>query len=163
MAIGDHYGRQPEDISPFEESPRLRTGVTAGFLATIVTAVPILLAGTDLLSTTIPGMYGFENALAVGVVAHLIHGTIFGLVFAVVLSDPELVPITNSLTKTVLAGVVFGMALAIVGTGIIMPVWISAVGVVTAPTMPYVTSGLVGMHALYGLVLGALFPFIEQL
>jgi hypothetical protein len=163
MAIGDHYGRQPEEIAPFEETPRLQTGITAGFVATVVTAVAMLVAGTDLLSSTIPGMYGVENALVVGLVAHLVHGTIFGLVFAVVLSDPELVGITNSLVKTIAAGVVYGTVLAVVATGIIMPVWINAVGVVSAPTVPYITTGLLGMHLLYGLVLGALFPFVEQL
>lgn len=163
MAISDHYGRNPEDISPFEEAPHLQTGLIAGFVATVTTAVVVLVAGSDLLSSTIPAMYGFESALVVGLIAHLIHGTLFGFVFAFVLSDPELVAITNSLMKTILAGVVYGLLLALVGTGIIMPVWISAVGVVSAPTMPYVTGSLVGMHLVYGLVLGALFPFLDQL
>lgn len=162
MAIKDHYGRQQEDIAPFEDTPQLRTGLTAGFVATVITAVAIALSGTELLSSTIPGMYGVENSLAVGLGAHLVHGTVFGLVFAFVLSDPELVPITNSLSKTMLAGLAYGLVLAVVGTGIIMPVWISAVGVVSAPTMPYLTAGLVGMNVLYGFALGALFPFFEQ-
>jgi len=110
MAIGDHYGREQDEIAPFEESPRLRTGLSAGFLATLVSGVVFALTGPELLRSTIPGMYGFESALAVGIGAHLIHGTIFGLAFALVLSDPQLVSITNSLTKTTAAGLVYGVA-----------------------------------------------------
>ena len=46
-----------------------------------------------------------------GWLAHLAHGTLFGLVFALVLSDPGLYRVTDWAWKTVLAGVVYGFVL----------------------------------------------------
>lgn len=161
MGIRDHYGTAHEDVSPFENTPAIQSGAIAGFVATLVTLVAIVPIDPEMLSDSIAGMYGLESALAVGAVAHLVHGTIFGLVFALVLSDPGLVRITDWLWKSALIGVVYGLVLALMATGFIMPAWLEFVGVAQAPEIPFVTGSLVGWHVLYGLVLGIMFPFVE--
>lgn len=163
MEITDYYGQETGEVAPFETSPALQGGAVAGFVATFTTSLVILAVDTAMFSDAIAGMYGFEDALAVGLVAHLFHGTLFGVVFAFVLSDPGLARLTDWLWKTALTGVAYGLVLALVATGFIMPVWIDFIGVAEITSMPYVTNSLVGWHVLYGLVLGALFPFAVEL
>jgi len=161
MAIKDHYGREVTAESEFDAPIAWRGGATAGFLATLATTLVMLPVDAEFFSQTIAGMYGLDGVLAVGVGAHLVHGTLFGVVFAAVLSDPELLGITNWLWKTVVAGLVFGIVLAVVGTGFVLPVWLQFVGLNELASMPYVTTALLGWHALYGAVLGVVFPFLE--
>ena len=163
MTIEDHYGRDEEAESRFDTQIPWRGGLLSGFVATVATTLVILPTNASLFSETIAGMYGFEGVLAVGLFTHLIHGTLFGLVFAAVLSDPGLVYVSNSIPKTVLAGLVFGFVLTIVGTGFLLPAWSQFAGLSDPPSMPWVTLPLFGWHTLYGVVLGLLFPFLEEL
>jgi hypothetical protein len=162
MAIRDRYGRTVSDGSEFETSVSMRAGAVSGFVATVATMMVILPIRPELFSDTIAGMYGLEGTMVVGVVAHLIHGTLFGVLFSGVLSDPGIVGITNWLWKTVLAGIVFGLGLAVMATGFVLPAWMQFVGLADPPSMPYVTTTLLGWHLLYGAVLGFLFPFLES-
>jgi hypothetical protein len=162
MAISDHYGREIDESSAFETAAAWRGGALAGVVATVATIAVMLPVEPTLFSDTIAGMYGLEGAMVVGVAAHVIHGTLFGVLFAGVLSDPGVVGITNWLWKTVLAGAIFGLLLAVMATGFVLPAWMQFVGLANPPTMPYVTTTLLGWHLLYGAVLGLLFPFVEQ-
>jgi hypothetical protein len=160
MAIQDHYGRDIPEDSAYDVPIAWRGGAASGFFATVASTLVIVPVDVEFLSQGIAGMYGLEGLLAAGVAAHLVHGTLFGVVFAAVLSDPGLVGITHWLWKTVFAGLVFGLVLAVVGTGFVLPAWLQFVGLAELVSMPYVTSALLGWHALYGLVLGAVFPFL---
>jgi hypothetical protein len=162
MAIKDHYGREFAEESAFDASAAWRGGAAAGFLATLATTVVIVPFDIELFSDTIAGMYGLEGVFAVGIAAHLIHGTLFGVLFAAVLSDPGLVGITNWLWKTVVTGLVFGLVLAVAGTGFVLPAWVQFVGVTGLLPMPYVNATLLAWHGLYGVMLGALFPFLAD-
>lgn len=125
----------------------------------------VAIALTDLatLGVAIAGLYGQEGALLAGWVAHLTHGTLFGVVFAAILSDPGLYRVSEWVWKSVASGVVYGLVLAVVGAGVVMPIWLSAVGFATPPAIPHVTLPLLGWHVLYGLVLGVPFPFVDGL
>ena len=162
MAISDHYGREIGDESEFDVPVAWRGGAVAGVVATVSTMVIILPIEPEMFSETIAGMYGLEGAMAVGILAHIVHGTLFGLLFAGVLSDPGVVGITNWLWKTVLAGIVFGLSLAVMATGFVLPAWTQFAGLTDPPTMPYVTTTLLAWHVLYGAVLGLVFPFLEK-
>lgn len=162
MTIEDQYGRDTEGESRWEAPVAWQSGAAAGFVATLATILVVLPLEPEFFGDTIAGMYGLEGVLVAGLLAHLIHGTLFGVVFAAVLSDPILVGVTNSLQRSVLAGLIFAMVLAVVGTGFILPTWMQFIGLTDLPEIPYLTETLVGWHALYGLVLGAVFPFLIE-
>ncbi|WP_267641865.1 hypothetical protein [Haloarchaeobius amylolyticus] len=147
--------------SPFESRFRWRSGAASGFLAAGVTGLAITLMGLETLQVAIAGLYGFEGNIVVGWAAHLLHGALFGVVFAGVLADPGLFAVSDWLWKVVVAGAVYGVILAVFGAGIIMPIWLGAVGLPAPPSIPHVSASLVGWHLLYGVVLGGSFYFLE--
>jgi tetrahydromethanopterin S-methyltransferase subunit F len=114
------------------------------------------------LRDSIAGLYGLEGVLVAGWTAHLVHGAIFGTIFALVLADPALYRVPDREWKSVAAGIVYGVVLSIVGAGVIMPIWLDAAGL-AAPAIPNVTVASLLWHLLYGAVLGALFPAVEGL
>lgn len=158
----DAMGAQPtqeetEPPTPFFTRWAWKRGAVAGFVAAFAMGLAMMLVDESVLRATIAGLYGASGNLLVGWVAHLSHGTLFGLLFAAVLSDPILYHVTESIRKAVSAGVGFGLVLAVAGAGIVMPMWLSAVGATEAPTIPYITGPLLIWHGIYGAVLGWLF------
>ena len=152
-----------ETTGPFEATWAWKGGGVAGLLATLVMGVFISVMNLPTLQLAIAGLYGQTGNLVAGWFAHLAHGTLFGMIFALVLSDPGLYRVTEWYWKTTVAGVVFGMMLAIVGAGIIMPIWLGFAGFPTPPSIPNVTVPMLIWHLIYGLVLGGLFPVLEDI
>jgi hypothetical protein len=150
------------ESGPFESNWAVKAGAVAGVVATIAMGVSISVMRLETLQMAIAGLYGQGGNLIAGWIAHLVHGTIFGVGFAGLLADPGLHRITDWRWKTVLAGIVFGLLLALVGAGFVMPVWLGAVGASPAPPVPNVTVELVIWHLVYGSVLGAIFPYFED-
>lgn len=161
MRLKTEY-RRSEPGEPFERKWAWRGGAVAGFVATVVMGLAITLMQLSALRVAIAGLYGFEGSLVVGWAAHLIHGSLFGAVFAAILADPGLYRVSEWVWKTVVAGVVYGLVLAVIGAGIVMPIWLGVVGVPMASSIPNVTVPLLVWHVIYGLVLGGLFPFVEE-
>lgn len=151
-----------DELSPLEARWAWKGGILAGLIATVAMGLVISVMQISTLRVAIAGLYGFEGNLAAGWVAHLVHGALFGSIFAAILSDPGLHRVPQWLWKSVVAGVVYGLVLAIAGAGIIMPMWLSAVGFSDPPSMPHVTLPLLVWHVIYGTFLGALFPFVEN-
>lgn len=151
-----------EQHDPFTARWTWKGGMAAGFVATLVMGVTIGVMQLETLRLAIAGLYGSPGSLAVGWVAHLIHGTVFGAIFAGILTDPGLYGLTRWRWKTLVAGVVFGLVLAIVGAGIIMPIWLGFVGFPTPPSIPNVTLPILGWHLVYGTVLGLVYPFVDD-
>lgn len=137
-------------------------GGLAGFLAASVMTIAIGLGSLELLRDAIAGLYLLEGNLLAGVVVHVVHGTLFGVVFAVVLSDPGLYGLSRWYWKVVLAGLIYGLVLAVVGAGIIMPIWLAVIGGTIARPIPNVTVPLLTWHAIYGVVLGGAFGLLER-
>lgn len=128
--------------------------------AEVVMGIAISTMNLPTMQTAIAGLYGQEGSLIAGWTAHLVHGTVFGVLFAAILADPGLHRLTDWYWKSILAGVVYGMMLAIVGAGLIMPIWLVAAGI-PAPSIPNVTGPMLLWHLVYGLVLGVLFPALH--
>lgn len=145
----------------FQTTIPWRSGAVAGLLATVVMGAIISSMNLPTMQTAIAGLYGQQGNLIAGWTAHLVHGTVFGVLFAAFLADPGLHRLSDWYWKTILAGVVYGMMLAIVGAGLIMPIWLDAVGL-TAPQIPNVTGPMLLWHLVYGLVLGALFSALRN-
>ena len=157
----DYYTDEP--ARPFETTWAWKGGAVAGLVATVVMGVAISLMKVSTLQVAIAGLYGQEGDLAAGWVAHLFHGTLFGMIFAAVLADPGLYRVSERVWKSAVAGIVYGLVLAVAGAGIIMPIWLSIVGFLAPPSIPNVTTPLLVWHVIYGVVLGSLFPFLEEL
>jgi len=162
MRLTSEY-RRSETGEPFRRQWAWRGGAVAGFAATVAMGIAISLMQLPALRVAIAGLYGFEGSLAVGWIAHLAHGSLFGVVFAAILADPGLYRLSEWIWKSVVAGVVYGLVLSIVGAGIIMPIWLGVAGVSMATSIPNVTVPLLVWHVVYGVVLGGLFPFLEEL
>lgn len=150
-------------VSPFEANWSWKGGAVAGLVATAVMGLAISVVQLSTLRVAIAGLYGFEGNLVAGWVAHLAHGTLFGMIFAGLMADPGLYRISDWVWKSVVAGVVYGFILAIIGAGIIMPIWLGLAGFPTPPSIPNVTTPLLIWHGIYGIVLGSLFPLVDSL
>jgi Mg/Co/Ni transporter MgtE len=85
------------------------------------------------------------------------------MIFAAVLADPGLYRVSEWMWKTVVAGVVYGLTLAVVGAGLLMPIWLEVAGVTMQLSIPNVTTPILIWHLIYGIVLGGLFPFVDDL
>lgn len=163
MGNQNTFGLERQSLDPFDEHLAWKGGIGGGFVAAIAMGLAFTVLQPALLSEYVSGLYGFSGSLVVGWLAHLVHGIGFGLVFAVVMDDPSLVRVSDRIWKSTTAGVVFGIVLAVVGMGLLMPMWSRAVGLSFTPELPFVTVPLLVGHVVFGAVLGGLFPFVDRL
>lgn len=136
----------------------LKEGAVAGLVAGFVMGVVMNLTAPEVLGEAISALYGFRGSLLVGWIAHLLHGLVFGVLFAALLREPSLYSLAAGRSRWIGIGIVYGLVLAIFASGIIMPMWLSAVGFENAPPIPNINGMTILWHAVYGAVLGALFP-----
>lgn len=162
MSIEQEQERRAGSPEVFEASWAWKGGGLAGLVATLVMGAAITIVDLETLRLAIAGLYGFEGTLVAGWIAHLAHGTLFGVIFAAVLSDPGLYRVNERVWKTVVAGVVYGLVLAVVGAGLLMPIWLGVAGVGMQLSLPNVTMPVLLWHVVYGIVLGGLFPFLAD-
>lgn len=162
MKIRNAVVHEARGIEPFDEHFAPRGGALAGVVAAVAMGLAMTIVEPAVLRESIAGLYGLSGDMAAGWIAHLFHGAIFGVAFAAVMADPSLVGVRDWLWKSTVAGILFGVILAVVGMGIIMPMWLSAGGLSAAPDPPFVTASLLGWHLVFGAVLGATFPFVDE-
>lgn len=151
-----------ESRLPFERRFAWQEGAIAGLVATVAMGVAITVMDLETLRQSIAGLYGQEGSLVIGWIAHVIHGSLFGILFAAILTEPGAYRVTNSVTKTLVAGLVYGLVLVVVAAGIVMPIWLGVVGLAEGVSIPSVTVSSIVWHLLYGAVLGAVFPLLER-
>jgi hypothetical protein len=165
MTLNENRDRESgtDTTTPFENTWGWKGGGIAGVIATIAMGAAISLMDLSTLQLAIAGLYGQSGNLVSGWIAHLVHGSLFGMLFSLLLSDPGLYRITDWFWKSTLAGVVYGMMLAIVGAGIIMPIWLGVAGFSSPPSVPNVTVPVLIWHLVYGIVLGGVFSIVEDL
>jgi len=133
---------------------RRRNGAVAGLLATLAMSAATAISDLETLRFAVAGLYASEGSLLVGWAAHLLDGTLFGVLFAAVLTDATLEDLTASPPNSAGAGAVYGLAPAVVGAGIIMPSWLTVVEFGASPSVPHVTLQLPAWRVVYGVVLG---------
>jgi hypothetical protein len=146
---------------PFSGRWAWKGGAIAGVAAATVMGALIVTMNLPLLRQSIAGLYGLEGSVIAGWIAHLAHGGIFGALFAAILTDPTLTRITDHVWRTGFAGLIYGIVLAVAAAGIIMPIWLGAVGL-AAPNIPNVSRASLFWHVVYGIVLGAVFPLTQD-
>lgn len=141
------------------------SAVLAGIAGTVVFgAVQMLVGATGVIAMAIPALYGVSGpALAVGWAIHLFHGAVLGLGFALLANRRTMRTYTTRVVPAAVLGLAYGLVLTVPTAGIVMPLWLSAVGFPNAPPLPNLTlMGFVG-HGVYGLVLGATYPVFRRI
>jgi len=134
-------------------SPR-RLGLTVGasLVAAVVMGVPM-----QLLSGSVPvigALYGVENPL-VGWLTHGFHSVVFGLVYAALVRS---VPGHRSdRFRYYGVALAWSVALWLVAAGLVMPVWLSLVGI--EASLPNLTLATLVGHLLWGGSLAALYRY----
>jgi signal transduction histidine kinase len=99
----------------------------------------------------IGSLYGLQNPL-IGWITHLFHSAVFGLLFAAIATEPRMDRFARGPLRSGLLGLGWGTVLWFVAAGIVMPAWLSLVGI-PAAIPNFSPTGFVG-HALWGTVLG---------
>lgn len=141
-----------------EGAPPLALGVpradlfratAAALVAGIVSAGLLQVAGGVM--PTIGALYSVESAV-VGWVAYLFHSIVFGLVFAAACATDRLRSLAASARTRVGLGIAWGVTLWAVGAGVIMPVWLMAVGLPTE--LPNLDALSLASHVVWGALLG---------
>ncbi len=139
-----------------------RDGVTTARLADVAAAAVLAGVLMGLVQTAMGGsvpvigaLYGVESAV-VGWTTHLFHSLVFGIGFAAALDHPRLGPWRGRPLRMVALGLAYGVLLALLAAGLVMPLWLRAVGI-PAPLPLLGAMGLVG-HLVWGgtLALGLL-------
>jgi uncharacterized membrane protein YagU involved in acid resistance len=134
-------------------------GALAGLAGGVVMGVMLTMQMTNVIQFGIPAMYGLEG-LAAGWIAHLFHSVVLGVVFAVVAGA---LGFGDSAGRTAGLGMGYGIVLWVLLAVIVMPIWLGAVGSPANPPLPnFNPQSLVG-HVVYGLVVGAVFPYVRGL
>lgn len=112
------------------------------------------------IENAIPALVGLSGGVA-GWVVHMSISAVFGVVFAAALTQPRLVAVAESLGGVVSLGLVYGVILWVVAAGVIMPLWLSAVGFPSPPPLPNL--GLMGLftHLAFGVVLGVSYHYLR--
>lgn len=141
------------------EQSTWKGGVVTGLAGGAVMGVMLSMMMTPVITNAIPALYGLSGGVA-GWVIHMSNSAIFGVVFAAIAGATD---VESDLAKSVGLGVVYGIALWVVFAAIVMPIWLGTVGFPEAPPLPnFNPMSLVG-HVVYGLVVGAVFPFVRSL
>ncbi|WP_435196198.1 histidine kinase [Natronomonas sp. EA1] len=133
--------------------------MAGGIIAGALMAVPMAVLAEPMLTEAIPALYGLEGGFA-GVFLHLSHAAVFGVVFAAIVQLDRFASYGETVRRSTLAGLAYGLAIWLVAGAFVMPVWLNAVGI-TASIPTFDTTSLVA-HAVFGVALGALYPYVAK-
>ncbi|MFU8868613.1 histidine kinase [Natronococcus sp.] len=136
-----------------------QAGVVGGIVGAIAFGAMMAMQMPAMLEMGIPAMYGLEGGLA-GWIVHVSHGAVLGVVFAAVLAVAG--QSHRGIVRTTLLGLGYGIVVWAALAVVVMPIWLSAVGFPMAPPFPNVDVGSLMGHAVYGVVLGAAYAFLER-
>jgi signal transduction histidine kinase len=146
-------GRSEAPAGHFGASPvRLRQGAVAGLVAG--TAMGLVTQFVASRMAVIGALYGVGN-VGVGWITHLYHSVFFALVFVA-----ATVSLGDDVRSLVGVGAAYGAFLWLVAAGVVMPLWLRAVGV-PAP-LPNLGLPSLGNHLLWGGVFGGVFAWLQR-
>ncbi|QLG63217.1 histidine kinase [Halorarum salinum] len=131
----------------------------AGIVGGIAFGAMMQLMMPDVLEMAIPSLYGLGPGLAVGWLVHLFHSAAFGLVYAAIVRLDALAAYANRVTTGAGLGVAYGVLVWLFAASVVMPLWVGAVLPMNPPVPDFNPASLVG-HAVFGVLLGALYPLL---
>jgi hypothetical protein len=132
-----------------------KAGVVGGLVGALVMGVLVIVMNTPTIAVAIPSLYGLAPppSPGLGLVVHLSHGAVLGVVFAGLAGALGL----ESTGRLVGAGVAWGVVTWVVLAALLMPVWLSAVGSPASPPFPNFAMPSLLWHVVYGAVLGGVY------
>jgi hypothetical protein len=137
-----------------------QAGAIGGILGSLVMGALVLVMNPPTIAVAIPSLYTLAPPpnVPVGMVVHLFHGAVLGVVFAGLVSAID----TDS-TPTILGlGLGWGVVTWAVLAALVMPQWLAAVGSPASPPFPNFAPPSLLWHAVYGVVLGGVFGWLQD-
>jgi hypothetical protein len=149
-----------EQTESVRERPSWQHGVEAGLLGGLVMGALFTLLMPPVIENAIPALVGLSGGLA-GWIVHMSISAVFGVVFAAAVAQPRVADVAESQTLTAGLGLAYGVILWAAAAGIVMPLWLSAVGFSSPPPLPNL--GLMDLftHLVFGLVLGVSYYYLR--
>lgn len=136
-----------------------QAGAVGGIIGAIAFGILMSVQTPAVLEMGIPAMYGLEGGL-IGWLIHVSHGAVLGIAFVALLSAANRSGL--GILESTAAGLVYGLVVWLLLAVVVMPIWLSTVGFAMAPAFPNIElQSLVG-HAIYGVVLGLAYAFLER-
>lgn len=122
--------------------------------------VLVIAMNTPTIAVAIPSLYTLAPPPdpGVGMVVHVSHGAVLGVVFAGIAGVLDL----DSDAKVVGVGVGWGVLTWAVLAALVMPIWLGAVGSPASPPFPNFAPPSLLWHVVYGLVLGGVYVAIDD-
>ncbi|SIQ86851.1 hypothetical protein SAMN05421858_0648 [Haladaptatus litoreus] len=148
------------DVSNYRENA-WQSGVLSGLIAGAVMGVMLTMQMRPVIEHAIPALWGLDGGAA-GWTIHMINSAIFGVLFAAMVSLTGLRSSADSVGKSAAIGLGYGVLVWVVAAVIVMPIWLQAVGFPMAPSLPNISVQSLLGHAVFGVVLGALYPVIRN-
>ncbi|EMA19553.1 MULTISPECIES: DUF6789 family protein [Haloarcula] len=132
-----------------------KAGVLGGIAGSAVMGALILVMNTATLAVAIPSLYGLAPppSPAAGLVVHLSHGAVMGVLFAGLARLLSL----ESPGELLGLGVGWGVATWALFAALLMPVWLGAVGSPASPPFPNFAPPSLLWHVVYGAVLAVVY------
>ena len=135
-----------------------KAGVLGGLGGGLVFGAVMSVMMPEIIGGAIPGLYGFDGGLA-GWTMHMVHSAVLGVVFAAVATAAP--QYTNTLGKSLGAGIVYGIVLWALLASVVMPIWVGAVMPMNPPVPTINPMSLVG-HIVYGGLLGVIYAGLSR-
>lgn len=158
MGATETEDRQVQRTTGLNEGLLVGGGV-GGFIAGVL--MGLLMHYHMGIMEVVGGLYTIESVTA-GWIFHLIHAILFGLVFALALQWRPFRKYQFGPIAIAFLGLAWGVALWMVAAGVIMPVWLDAMGL-TAPELPnWATKSGIG-HLVWGASLGVIVAVADRL
>ena len=148
------------DVQTGALSGNWKAGVAGGIVGGVVFGALMSMMMTEVMVGAIPGMYGIPESGLAGWVIHMSHAAILGVVFAAVVGVAGLD--REPAVKLAGAGLIYGIVLWAVLAVFVMPLWVGAMLPMEPPVPNINMQSLMG-HAVYGVLLGAVYYALEGL
>jgi hypothetical protein len=137
-----------------------KAGIVGGIAGGIVMGALMLAMNDAVIAVAIPSLYSLAPPpnIPVGVVVHVFHGAVLGLIFAGIASAMEL----DESRSIIGLGLAWGMVTWGVLAALLMPIWLGIVGSPASPPFPNFAPPSLIWHLVYGLVLGGVYVAAED-
>lgn len=143
-----------ETIDPERKKGTIQRATLAGLLGGLLFGVMIQF-GLNRMGA-IGAMYTLgDPSLSIGWVAHGVHSVLFGAVYGFVAETDALFERATAVPDGVVLGLAFGATLWAVNIVFLWPLWLNAVSLTGAPSLPFLPAArpLLG-HLIYGGIVG---------